>query len=187
MYTFLGKTVNRVLLAVALGVLSAGCGVGTAPTRLLTASQALVQSAEWLEFEPVSVRHELFREVAQKSMAQVGRRGPVLFPMLQGGTFVGAPGLDARADLLGQGDAGAGLLLFFEETDGFSVDRREAFQGLSEREAAELVARSLVHLWGLHPEGAVTVVRVAGAPYAAAWVDGELRLNPAFVTMASAP
>ena len=178
---------NRILLAAVLGVFSAGCGVGTAPSRVLTASQALVQSAEWLEFEPVSVRHDLFREVAQRSLLQVGHGGPVLFPVLQGGTFVGAPGLDPRSDLLGLGDAGAGLLLRFDENDGFSSDRREAFQGLSEREAAELVARSLLHHWGLRPEGAVVVVRVAGAPYAAAWMDGELRLNPAFVTMASAP
>lgn len=178
---------KRVLLGMVLGVFSAGCGVGAAPSRVLTASTALVQSAEWLEFEPVSVRHELFREVAQKSQAQAGKRGAVMFPMLQAGSFVGAPGLDPRVDLLSLGDAGNGLLLTFDDTDGFSLDRRESFQGLSEREAAELVARSLVHHWGLAPEGAVAVVRVAGAPYAAAWLDGELRLNPAFVAMASAP
>jgi hypothetical protein len=179
--------VRRVLLGVVLGVFSAACGVGGAPSRSLSASQALLQSSEWLEFEPTSVRHDLFLEVAQKSQAQAGLSGPVLFPMLQEGAFVGAPGLDPKADLLSVGDAGAGLLLAFDETDGFSAERREAFQGLSEREAAELVARSLLNHWGLHPAAPVTVVRVASAPYAAAWMDGELRLNPAFVTLAAAP
>jgi hypothetical protein len=178
--------VKHLLLAMILAVFSAGCGMGSAPSRALTANQALVQPAEWLEFEPVAVRQELFRELAQKSASQAGRSGPVLFPVLRGQTFVGGAGLDARADLLSLGDGGAGLLLDFEETDGFSFDRREAFQGLSEREAAELVARSLLTHWGLRPEGAVRVVRVAGAPYAAAWMDSELRLNPAFVTMAAA-
>jgi len=32
----------------------------------------------------------------------------------------------------------------------------------------------------------VQVDRAAGAPYAAAWVDGALRLNPAFVLLAAA-
>jgi hypothetical protein len=161
--------------------------VGGAPSRTYSASQALAQSAEWLEFEPVSVRHALFQELAQRSLTQAGHEGPVVFPMLRGQAFVGAPGLDPRADLLGLGDAGAELLLVFSEADAFSDDRREAYQGLSEREAAELMARSLIHHWGLHPEGPVTVVRVPGAPYAAAWMDAELRLNPAFVTMAAAP
>ena len=62
-----------------------------------------------------------------------------------------------------------------------------SFQGLSEREASELVARSLLFTWGVRPDGPVKVVRAAGAPYAAAYLDGVLRLNPAFVYMASAP
>jgi hypothetical protein len=33
----------------------------------------------------------------------------------------------------------------------------------------------------------VLVVRTSGAPYAAAWIDGTLRVNPAFVVMAAAP
>jgi hypothetical protein len=178
---------KRVLLAGFLAFTASACGVGGSASRALTSSQALVQPAEWLEFEPVSVRHELFRELAQKSQLQAGRSGPVLFPVLKGDGFVGAPGLDPHADLLGLGDAGAGLVLTFTEADGFTLDRRDAFQGLSEREAAELVARSLLHAWGLAPQDAVRVVRVAGAPYAAALIDGELRLNPAFVTLASAP
>jgi ABC-type sugar transport system substrate-binding protein len=77
--------------------------------------------------------------------------------------------------------------VFQTSGDSFAEDRRDAFQGLSEREAAELIARSLINLWNVKPSGPVTVVRMPGAPYAAAWIDGQLRLNPAFVYMASAP
>ena len=46
---------------------------------------------------------------------------------------------------------------------------------------------TLLSLWNVQTTGAVNVVRAPGAPYAAAWIDGELRLNPAFVYMAPAP
>ena len=104
------------------------------------------------------------------------------------GEFVAGPSLEAVADLLGSADGGSGFDVIFDRGgDRFSEDRRDAFQGLSEREAAELIARSLLSQWGLRPSGQVTVVRVAGAPYAAAWIDGQLRLNPAFIYMAAAP
>jgi ABC-type sugar transport system substrate-binding protein len=78
-------------------------------------------------------------------------------------------------------------LVFETRGDRFADDRRDAFQGLSEREAAELIARSLITQWNLKPAGSVPVVRVSGAPYAAAWIDGQLRLNPSFVYLAAAP
>ncbi|MDP1823890.1 MAG: hypothetical protein Q8L48_11620 [Archangium sp.] len=165
-----------------------GCGMGASPSRGVTSTQALTGTAEWLEFEPAQVRVELFRDVARQSSLQAGTRGAVLFPMLVGGEFVAAPALELSADLLGAGDAGAPLDLNFETRgDRFAEDRRDAFQGLSEREAAEQIARSLITLWNLKPTGAVTVVRTPGAPYAAAWIDGQLRLNPSFVYMAAAP
>lgn len=165
-----------------------GCGMGASPSRGVTSAQALTGTAEWLEFEAPQVRLELFRDVARQSSLQAGSRGAVLFPMLVGGEFVAAPALELSADLLGPGDAGAPLDLNFETRgDRFAEDRRDAFQGLSEREAAEQIARSLITLWNLKPTGAVTVVRTPGAPYAAAWIDGQLRLNPSFVYMAAAP
>ncbi len=168
--------------------LAAGCGVGANPSTRVTSSQALTGTAEWLEFEPAQTRLELFRDVARQSNVQAGSRGAVLFPLLVGGEFVAAPALDPSADLLGPGDAGAPLDLAFETRgDRFAEDRRDAFQGLSEREAAEQIARSLILLWNLKPTGPVTVVRTPGAPYAAAWIDGQLRLNPSFVYMAAAP
>lgn len=168
-------------------MLGAACGVGGVMPRTPTVSQALSTASEWLEFEPVQVRRELFRDVARESITQSGQRGAVYFPMLIEGEFVGAPALDVRVDLLSATDAGARTNLTFDRADPFGEDRREAFQGLSEREAAELVARSLLQQWKIDAEDSLKVVRVAGAPYAAAWIDGELRLNPAFVTMAAAP
>ena len=165
-----------------------GCGVGTNPSRGVTSAQALTGTAEWLEFESPQVRVDLFRDLARQSTLQAGSHGAVLFPMLVDGEFVAAPALELGADLMGPGDAGAPLDLSFETRgDRFAEDRRDAFQGLSEREAAEQIARSLITLWNLKPTGAVTVVRTPGAPYAAAWIDGQLRLNPSFVYMAAAP
>lgn len=167
------------------------CGVGGATSKGVTSSQALTGTAEWLEFESPQVRTELFRDVARRSSIQAGMRGAVLFPMLINGELVAAPAIDTTTDLLGATDAGSFAtpvdLVFELQGDSFAEDRREAFQGLSEREAAELIARSLINVWGVKPNGPVTVVRMPGAPYAAAWIDGQLRLNPSFVYMASAP
>ena len=58
--------------------------------------------------------------------------------------------------------------------------------GLSEREASELVARTLLTHWGIQQTGPVQVDRVSGAPYAVAYVDGILRINPAFLYLAAA-
>ncbi|MFZ5446981.1 MAG: hypothetical protein ACOZQL_43790 [Myxococcota bacterium] len=175
------------LISVSMVVL-AGCGMGGSPARGASSVQALTGTAEWLEFESPQFRLELFRDLARQSAAQAGSRGAVLFPMLVDGEFVAAPALEPTVDLLGAGDAGAPVDLVFEARgDRFADDRRDAFQGLSEREAAEVIARSLITLWNLKPTGPVTVVRVPGAPYAAAWIDGQLRLNPSFVYMASAP
>ena len=49
------------------------------------------------------------------------------------------------------------------------------------------MARSLIAIWGLQTTEPIVVVRTSGAPYAAAWIDGTLRVNPAFVVMAAAP
>lgn len=184
-----GNVVLRtVLISFALLGLTTACGGPPLPSRAVSTSQALIGTAEWLEFEPVSVRRDLFQDVARQSQAQAGAHGAVLFPMLVNGEFLGARAIDPRMDLLAATDAGAPLLLTFDgRGERFSEDRRDAFQGLSEREAAELVARTLLQHWNLSPEGSVAVVRAPGAPYAAAWIDGELRLNPAFVYMAAAP
>lgn len=179
---------KRIALISLSSLLLAACGGGAVPSRGVSTTQALTGTAEWLEFEPTQVRVELFREVTRQGAQQAGSRGAVLFPQLVDGEFVAAPSLETGVDLLGSADAGAAFDVTFDaRADRFSEDRRDAFQGLSEREAAELIARSLLTAWGLKPTGAVTVVRAAGAPYAAAWIDGQLRLNPAFIYMAAAP
>lgn len=184
MYTASVVTRSAIGLCAVLALAAVGCGVPS--TKTVSASSALTATAEWLEYETPAMRHELFHDVVKQSQQQVGRAGTVMFPMLVDGAFVGAPSLDTRLDLLGATDAGASILLEFDRAEPFAEDRRDAFQGLSEREVAEQVARSLLTHWRV-PQGAVSVVRAAGAPYAAAYMHGELRLNPAFIYMAAAP
>jgi hypothetical protein len=179
----------RRLISLALPALLAACGgTLTASRNSVSAQQALTQTAEFLEFETVSTRAELFRDVARTSVVQAGHGGPVMFPVLRNGELVAAPGIAPSVDLLMSADAGASLQLVLDSPgDAWAVDRRESFQGLSEREAAELVARSLLNLWGISSSGPIVVERAAGAPWAAAYIDGILRVNPSFVYMAAAP
>jgi len=164
------------------------CGGVSLPSRSAQARQVLTSSPELVELEPASARQELFRELARTSVIESGRpaRQPVLFPISREGELVAAPGLDLRADLLQVQDVGLPLRLTFDARgDRWPEDRRESLQGLSEREAVELVARSLLPLWGIQPTGSVQVDRVSGAPYAAAYVDGILRVNPSFLYLAA--
>lgn len=165
----------------------AACGDGAVPVRSLTARAALTSSAEVVEFETPTARQELFREVAKTSQVEAGREtsDKVLFPVIREGRLFAAPALDAKADLLQAPDAGQPHLLMFDGAETWPEERREGLQGLSEREAAELVARSLLAHWGIEPGQPIYVDRAAGAPYAAAWADGVLRLNPAFLYLAA--
>lgn len=177
----------RRLIFISLPLVLAACGGSSAPARVLGASQALTLDAELLELESPAVRKELFAEVTRTSRLQAGQpaNGPVFFPIASEGTLVAAPGLEAQADLLQAPDAGRPLALSFEGRERWPEDRRESLQGLSEREAAQLVASTLLSRWGVHPQAPVLVERASGAPYAAAYVDGTLRINPAFITLAA--
>jgi hypothetical protein len=154
------------------------------------ARQALTSPPELLEFESPSTRLELYREVARISETESGQaaQAPVLFPVSQSGELLAAPGIEPRTDLLQSPDAGGQWQLSFDgrASERWPEDRRESLQGLSEREAAELVARTLLAHWKINPAGVVQVDRASGAPYAAAYVDGILRINPAFLYMAAA-
>jgi len=175
------------LLALAAAFLVA-CGGGALPSRSAQARQVLTSSPELLELEAAPVRQDLFRELARTSISEAGRpaRQPVLFPVSRDGELVAAPGFDSRMDLLQVPDEALPLRLTFDARgDRWPEDRRESLQGLSEREAAELVARSLLSLWGIQPSGPVQVDRASGAPYAAAYVDGILRVNPSFLYLAA--
>lgn len=156
----------------------------------MSARQALTNPPEFLEFESPSTRLELYREVARQSVVEAGQAAQalVLFPVSRQGELLAARGFDPRMDLFQAPDAGAPLELVFESGGGerWPDDRREGLQGLSEREAAELVARTLLAHWGIEPDSAVQVDRASGAPYAVAYVDGILRINPAFLYLAAA-
>lgn len=181
----------RRLLASAVlcaAVALAGCGDPTLATpRTLTARQALTTSPEALEFETPAARQELFDRIVRTSKVEAGRdtSEPVLFPMFQNGRFVAAPGLDEKADLLGSQDLGRKLQLRFNGDEPWPEERRDSLQGLSEREVAELVARSLLGLWGVQSEQPIVVERAPGAAYAAAYADGMLRINPSFLYLAA--
>lgn len=197
-FSFTGRSVigivramPRLLPALALVLSLAACGGSALPARPgVTVQQALLMPPEQLEFEPAAVRQELFRELARGSQLEQGQAAvnPVLFPLGVGGALVAAPGFDPREDLLQAPDAGAPLALsFVGRGDRWPEDRRESLQGLSEREAAELVARTLLARWGVRPEDPVQVDRAAGAPYAAAYLDGILRINPSLLYLVVTP
>jgi hypothetical protein len=168
-------------------LLLVGCG-GTAPvSKGASARQALAQNAELVEFDTPATRAELFLEIARTSQLEAGKPAtqPVFFPMIRNGELVAAPGIEGRADLFQS--VGQELPLVFNDRGGdrWPEDPRENLQGLSEREAVELVARALLTHWNVTSTGTIQVDRASGAPYAAAYVDGILRVNPAFLYMAS--
>jgi hypothetical protein len=141
-----------------------------------------------LELDSLATRQELYRDITALSRTEAGQGAgqQVLFPISVNGQLIAAPGLDARADLIATPDAGAAASLVFDGRgrDRWPDDRRDSLQGLSEREAAELIARGLLAHWGIRSDEPVRVTRAANVSYAAAYVDGVLRINPAFVYLA---
>lgn len=177
----------RRLLLIALLAL-ASCGYPGQPVHSTSARSALSNAPELLEFEPVTTRQDLFREMARTSSLEAGRAAtqPVLFPISLGSDVIAAPGLDPRADLLQPLDGGRALLSFDGPGDeAWPVDRKDSLQGLSEREAVELIARSLLSQWGINSAASIEIDRAPGAPYAVAYANGILRVNPSFVYVAA--
>jgi hypothetical protein len=149
----------------------------------------LLEPPEQVEALPAQDRAELYRALLRASGAGAPDGLLALFPVVQNGTVRAAPPLEGRLDLLDVADGGEPLVLNLDASlaDHWPLERRDALQGLSEREAAEIVARSLAVRWGLRPRAAIRVERATGAPYAAAYADGVLRLNPALLYLAAAP
>jgi hypothetical protein len=163
-----------------VGLTAAACGDPSMPAHSQTVRAALLQNAEAIELLPLQARQDLLSAVVRDSTQEQARASDgalALFPFVQNGELRAAPALDGHGDLFEVPDAGetSGLLL---EGEGWSAERRDSLQGLSEREAAELVARSLAARWNLRTHGALRVDRADGVPYAAAYADGVLRLNP---------
>lgn len=180
---------RRLLVSAAAVLVLAltGCGDPSAAPRTLSARQALTLNPEVLEFETPASKQELFKDIARTSEAESGKEAsdPVLFPMIHDGRLVAAPGLELSADLLGAPDSGHPLQLGFDSDEPWPEERRDSLQGLSEREVAELVARTLLSNWGVDTDQLIVVERASGAPYAAAYVDGMLRINPSFLYLAA--
>jgi hypothetical protein len=173
-------------------VLLAACGevgMGVPSPSQPSVRQALLEPPEQIEALPVQARAELFRSLLRASGAGTADGLLALFPVVQDGVVRAAPPLEGRLDLLDLADGGEALVLNLDASlaDRWPVERREALQGLSEREAAEIVARSLAMRWGLRPRAALRVERAAGAPYAAAYAEGVFRLNPTLLYLAAAP
>ena len=172
-----------------LGLLTA-CGAGVAHpsdnvSSAMTVGQALAATPEMLELEPVSARQALYREVTRNAPSAANGSEQVLFPIIQNGQLHAATA--TTADLFSVPDAGEGAALVFsaQSMERWPEDRRESLLGLSEREAAEMVARSLLNAWGIHSAVGIRVDRAVGAPYAVAYADGVMRVNPSFLCLAA--
>jgi hypothetical protein len=170
--------------------LLAACGGGPSQSRAPTLRWVLTNDAERLEFASQPLLIDLFNEASRISRLEAGsgQKHTAPFLIIQDGRSLAAPGFDAHTDLLQPPDAGQPLQLTFGDRgeDRWPEDRRLGLGGLSEREAAEQVARSLLSLWGIQ-SGSVLVVRAPNASFAAAYTeDDRLRLNPAFLYMAAA-
>ena len=170
----------RLLSLPLLGLTVAACGDPSAPVHTQNARASLLQNPEAIELLSVPARQELLRAVVHDSSQETAASGDgalSLFPFVQNGELRAAPTFEGRGDLFEVPDAGQPAALVLEPEQ-WSAERRESLQGLSEREAAELVARSLAARWNLQARGALRVDRADGVPYAAAYADGVLRLNP---------
>jgi len=151
--------------------------------------QVLLEPPEQVEALSTQTRADLFRSLLRATSAGAQDGLLALFPIVKDGAVSAAPPIDGRLDLLDVSDGGEPLVVNLDAAlaDRWPLERRDSLQGLSEREAAELVARSLAARWGLRPRAALRVERATGAPYAAAYAEGILRLNPALLYLAAAP
>src|SRR5262249_35066712 len=167
----------------------AACGGTNNSARTPALRWVLTSDAERLEVEPPPPLADLFNEAVRSSRtgtASSTKSTPFL--LIENRQTSGPPSFDPGTDLLQPPDAGQpAQLAFGDRGEGrWPESRRVALGGLSEREAAEQVARSLLWLWGIQNDSTL-VVRAPNAPYAAAYTDdGTLLLNPAFLYMAAA-
>src|SRR5678816_1006724 len=147
------------LLPVLLLAACGDVGMGAPTPSQPSVRQVLLEPPEQVEALPAQARAELFRSLLRASGAGTADGLLALFPMVQDGAVRAAPAIDGRLDLLDGSDGGEPLVLNLDAAlaERWPLERREALQGLSEREAAELVARSLAARWGLRPRAALRV------------------------------
>jgi len=170
------------LLVVAWGLLAA-CGE-SASTALpsLSLEKALVSPPEILEYESASARHILWEELLAQAQEQALGTSHVqpLFPIFTSTGFVAKEGPAKLGNCFESSEL---VLKLDERREAWSDTPREAWRGLSESDVARCLALSLLAQW--HIQGEVLLQKVAKSPYAAAYVEGSLRLNPAFVSLAA--
>jgi hypothetical protein len=150
-----------------------------------TSQNALAAPLDDLEFKGARERSRIFNEALRESAAQARAEladGPALFAMERGGRLFALALPSSRALLTG----GAVAVDLASSRDPWPQDLRIGLLGRSELELAKNAASALVGLLGVLPEAPVVVEREGGAPFAAAFVDGKLRLNPALLYLAAA-
>lgn len=173
------------LVTLPLALLLAACGGGVPARTPASARQALTLQPERLAEASRAQRAAWLDELRRASHAEAGQPATAqsLFPLLLGDRAVSAPALEPGELLSPSPSHPARLAL--DGRSGWGDQPEESLGGLTEREAADLVARALLAHWGIPSAVPVQLDRATGAPYAAAWVDGALRLNPAFVLLAA--
>jgi len=167
---------------VAWGFLAA-CGENTpAGGPALSLEKALLSSSEMLEYESLHLRQLLWEELLSQAQEQACQPSlQPLFPTFTSAGFVAKEGPSQWSPCLEA--PGALSLKLDERREAFSDIPREEWRGLSERDIARCLALHLLSQW--HIQGEVSLQKVAKSPYAAAYVEGSLRLNSAFVLLAA--
>ncbi len=168
-------------LVAALLLLS--CGPGALSPADAAIQDVLVSSSDYLELTPPARRAQLFAELGAQADSQAREQAidsPALVALERQGNLIAVP-LPAAGQLLDGGQASVDVET---SSDPWPIDPRESLGGQSERERALAVGSALAALLGA--DGQVVIQRAAGAPYAAALLLGELRLNPALLYLASA-
>lgn len=168
-------------LAVAVALFA--CGPGEAPwVRLDTPRNALASAPEELDLTSSEVRARLYGELLRQSEAQaraeltdepawfaVAREHQLVARTLPFALFAGGP---ATVDVE-------------SSQDPWPDEPRASLGGLSERDLAIRAGATFVRVLRIPPAEPVIVERAPGAPFAAAWLEGRLRLNPALIYLAA--
>jgi hypothetical protein len=175
------------LFVCAAGLIASACGPGVVVTTASSTElrAALYASSEELSVTPIADRSRLYDAmgaVASDEALRAERDAPVIFPMAVDQQIRAAP-FNPALDLL-KPAANAPDVQVIDGQEKWSDEQEPGLLGASERDLAVLVSRSLLLQWNV--TGPVTVVRSSGFPYAAAFVDGQLRLNPAVLYLAVA-
>jgi len=167
----------------ALGLMACGPG-GPIPTGAETLQEALALGADVSDVASVSRRSLLYQEARAQSEAEARAElvdGPALFVVEREGRLFAMSLPSAQTLLLG-----ANRDVDLESSaEAWPTEPRVGLKGESEKSLAARVGSALIMTAGLC-EGPIVVERESGAPYAAAFVQGRLRLNPVLLYLASA-